>query len=54
MFVVDTADMFEVWFAADRFDWLPFLLNLLFWSMLSLAVMAAMKRADSRTAGLGS
>ncbi|MEA1013588.1 hypothetical protein [Sphingosinicella sp. LY1275] len=42
MSVVDTADIMEVWFAADRFDWLPFLLNLFFWSVLSLAAIAFM------------
>lgn len=51
MSVVNTADIMEVWFAADRFDWLPFLLNLLFWTMLSLAAIAVMARAGSRSAG---
>lgn len=32
MSVVNTADIFEVWFAADRLDWLPFLMNIIFWS----------------------
>jgi hypothetical protein len=40
MSVVNTADIMEVWFAADQFDWLPFLANVIFWSGLCLLVMA--------------
>ena len=50
MSVVNTADIMVGWFAAERFDWLPFLLNLLFWTMLSVAAIAAVARAGSRRA----
>ena len=51
MSVVKTADMMEVWFAADRFDWLPFLLNLGFWSALVFAALSLLKRHWRRRAG---
>lgn len=38
MSVVGTADMMEVWFAADQLFWGPFLLNVLAWSCVSLLV----------------
>jgi hypothetical protein len=44
MSVVNTADLFEVIFAADRFDWLPFLANVTFWSGLCLVVMALFRK----------
>jgi hypothetical protein len=50
MSVVDTADL-GVWFAADRFDRLPFLLNLLLWSVLSLAAIAFMSGAGRAAGG---
>lgn len=37
MSVGNRADITEVWFAADRFDWLPFLINVLVWTA-SIAV----------------
>jgi len=40
MSVGNTADIMEVWFAADRFDWTPFLLNVAVWSGLFLTVRA--------------
>ena len=44
MSVVDTADIMEVWFAADRFAWPPFLLNVAVWGLASLAVHAGVGR----------
>lgn len=44
MSVVSTADMMEVWFAADQFDWLPFLANVIFWSGVFLLVMAVFSK----------
>ena len=38
MSVVNRADILEVWFAADRFDGMPFLLDLFFWSAVALTV----------------
>jgi hypothetical protein len=35
MSVVNRVDLVEVLLAADRFDWAPFLLNVLFWSALT-------------------
>jgi len=37
MSVVNTADITEVWFAADRFDWQPFVVNVAVWSIVLLA-----------------
>ena len=45
MSVINTADMMEVWLAADRFDWVPFLLNLLFWSLVCFAAARLIKKA---------
>lgn len=39
MSVVNTADIFEVWFAADRFSWVPFLVNVGVWTSLSLVAI---------------
>ncbi len=39
MSVINTADIMEVWLAADQLDWIPFLLNVLFWSALCLAAL---------------
>lgn len=44
MSVGNTADIMEVWFAADRFDWMPFLLNVVAWSLLSAAVFTMLRR----------
>jgi hypothetical protein len=44
MSVVKTANIMEVWFAADRFDWLPFLVNVLFWSALCLVGLSVVGR----------
>jgi hypothetical protein len=44
MSVVKTADILEVWFAADRFDWAPFGANLAFWSLLCFVVLAYFER----------
>lgn len=54
MSVGNRADILEVWFAADRFDWLPFLLNIVAWACLSAAVYTilrhslALRRAERR------
>lgn len=45
MSVIDTADMMEVLFAADRFDWRPFCANLLFWTMLSLFLLRRRRKS---------
>lgn len=39
MSVVGTADVLEVWLAADRFDPLPFLADAAFWSALAFLVL---------------
>ena len=44
MSVVNTADIMEVWFAADRFAWLPFLANVAVWSFVSMAVHYSLRR----------
>lgn len=36
MSVANTADIMEVWFAADRFAWTPFLFDAAFWTAISL------------------
>jgi hypothetical protein len=47
MSVVKTANIMEVWFAADRFDWLPFLLNVIFWSTLNHLPLSYLNRGAS-------
>lgn len=44
MSVVNAADIMEVWFAADRFDWPPFLINAVFWSLAVLAAHVGLRR----------
>jgi len=44
MSVINSADILEVFFAADRFDWPPFLANLLVWTLLSLLSFNFLKR----------
>ena len=36
MSVANTADIMEVWFAADRLAWTPFLFDVAFWAAASL------------------
>ena len=36
MSVVNTADITEVWFAADRLAWQPFAVDVVFWSLASM------------------
>jgi hypothetical protein len=43
MSVINTADIVEVWLAADRFDWTPFLLNVIFWSGLGFATLSRLR-----------
>jgi hypothetical protein len=44
MSVVNSADILEVWFAADQLAWAPFLLNLAFWSGLIFAALSIIPR----------
>jgi hypothetical protein len=44
MSVVNTADIMEVWFAADRLDWLMFLLNAVFWAVFSSVASRCLQR----------
>lgn len=44
MSVVDTANIMEVWFAADRFDWPMFLINATAWTVASLAAQVGLRR----------
>lgn len=46
MSVVNTADIMEVWFAADRFAWRPFLLNVVVWSLASLGLHVGLRRLN--------
>jgi hypothetical protein len=48
MSVVNKANISEVWFAADKFDCAPFLLNVLVWSLLCFAVTAFLPRSRAR------
>ena len=47
MSVLNKADIMEVWFAADRFDWPPFLINAVFWSLGLLAAHSALRRLQT-------
>jgi len=38
MSVVNSASILEVWFAADRFAWAPFLMNIGLWALVSSSV----------------
>jgi hypothetical protein len=44
MSVVGTADVLEVVFAADRFDLLPFIANVIAWTLVSLALLRMLRR----------
>lgn len=44
MSVVNTADILEVVFAADRLDLWPMTLNILFWSALCIALAKILRR----------
>jgi hypothetical protein len=46
--VVNSADIFEVWFAADRLDWLPFLMNVIFWSALGFVAASILPNRTTR------
>jgi hypothetical protein len=48
MSVVNTADITEVWFAADRFDWQPFVVNVAVWSIVLLAANTGVRRLIAR------
>ncbi len=49
MSVVNTADILEVWFAADRFSWVPFLVNVGAWTGISLGIACVFRwRKDRR------
>jgi len=45
MSVVGTADLVEVVLAADRFDWLPFAADVLFWAVLFALAWRLVRRA---------
>lgn len=45
MSVANTADIMEVWFAADRFDWLPFSANVVVWTGLFALLLRPFRRA---------
>lgn len=49
MSVVNTADIMEVWFAADRFEWPPFLIDAVFWGLASLATHVGLRRLAALT-----
>ena len=50
MSVVHTADLLEVLIAADRFAWLPFCLDAIFWALLAFLLLHALRRRPSRRA----
>lgn len=45
MSVGNRADISEVWFAADRFDWAPFVTDVAFWGAVIYLLSVAFKRA---------
>jgi len=49
MSVVNTADVSEVLFAADRFDWMPFLIDVAAWGLAAFLTGALVRslRRDS-------
>jgi hypothetical protein len=49
MSVVNSADILEVWIAADRLDWLPFLANVVIWTAV-LVLLAWGARRDRSSA----
>lgn len=53
MSVVNSADILEVWFAADRLDWPPFILNVIFWSLFYLAPGILIAKARDVRRGSG-
>lgn len=46
MSVVGTADILEVWFAADGFAWPPFMFNVAVWSLVSLGAGKVLHRVS--------
>lgn len=44
MSVVGRAEITEVWFAADRFDWLPFLIDAIAWTVLAAACLIGLSQ----------
>ena len=42
--VVNTADIMEVWFAADRLIWHPFVFNVVVWSLASFVAHIGFRR----------
>lgn len=48
MSVGNRADITEVWFAADRFDWLPFVVDALAWALVSYVATAWAARLADR------
>jgi hypothetical protein len=49
MSVIKRADISEVWFAADRFDWVPFLVNVAIWALASLFVATLVAKVGTST-----
>lgn len=45
MSVINSADILEVWFAADRFNWGPFIFNVGFWSFVAFATGMVLRRS---------
>ncbi len=46
MSVINTADILEVVLAADKFDWLPFCANVIFWTVLCLFLLMGLRRRE--------
>ena len=44
MSVVNTANIMEVWFAADQFTWKPFLIDMIVWSFASFVMHTVLRR----------
>lgn len=44
MSVVNSADIMEVFIAADLFDWLPFCINVIFWTISQLLLVRLRRR----------
>jgi hypothetical protein len=48
MSVGNRADISEVWFAADQFDWPPFLVNVVVWALSSFVGTVLAARSAAR------
>ncbi len=54
MSVVNTADIMEVWFAADRFSWPPFLIDAALWASASFVMARLLQIPRSPASALKS